>query len=151
MTDDPTKKSTDYEVGYKKPPVEHQFKKGVRHPNRRKKGKAERPDADIGALLNEPVKIKTPDGSRNIIRFEAMIRKLAKQAIEKRNLNACKQFIKLCEEFGITFSPAALRTHGVVHAPPGVVFGDWFDEVTTVDPETGKTMIDDDVVRELLR
>lgn len=151
MTKEPEDNSPDYEVGYKKPPKEHQFKKGVTHPNRRKKDKAERPDIDIGSLLNEPIKVKTPDGSRDMLAFEVATRKLANQAIQKRDLNACKLFFKLCARYGISFSPPELRTGGVVNAPAGVEFGAWFDEVTTVDPETGKKLIDDDVVRELLR
>ncbi len=151
MTKEPEDNSPDYMVGYKKPPREHQFKKGVSRPNRRKKDKADRPDIDIGALLNEPIKVKTPDGLRDMSPFEAMTRKSASQAIQKRNLNACKQFIKLCTEYGITFSVPKLRTTGVLRAPAGVVFGAWIDEVTTVDPETGKTLIDGDVVRELLQ
>ena len=93
----------DNEVGYGKPPKEHQFKPGQSgnikgRPKSRKSGLT-----DISGLLNEPVKVKAGGKVREMGPFEAGFRKLAKRAVDG-DLRAILKFVKYCEEYG-AFAP----------------------------------------------
>lgn len=82
-----------YEVGYRKPPKEHQFKKG-------KSGNPKgRPKKYLSGLsvLEAPVAMKVNGKRREVSAFEAAVRKTAQSAIEGR-LPAIKRFFKHCDE-----------------------------------------------------
>ncbi len=119
MMADKQKPSGDYEVGYAKPPKEHQFQPG-RSGNiggRRKSKKSG--STDISELLNEPVRVTTGGKVREMGSFEAGLRKLAKRAVDK-DLPAILKFIKICEEYGVRAPPPAATGGGVITAPKGV-------------------------------
>jgi hypothetical protein len=65
----------DYEVGYGRPPREHQFKKGEasRNPKGRPRGTT-RPILDLVAVLMQPVTIRIKGKERKVPYPEAMIR-----------------------------------------------------------------------------
>ncbi|KWV91782.1 DUF5681 domain-containing protein [Erythrobacter sp. YT30] len=71
----------DYEVGYKKPPKQHQFKKGNKAAAGRRKSKhRQNADAMLARLLYEKVTVKI-DGKRvQMTRFEAMLRNFLNEA-----------------------------------------------------------------------
>ena len=126
---DKKKPSGDNEVGYGKPPKEHQFKPGQSgnikgRPKSRKSGLT-----DISGLLNEPVKVKAGGKVREMGPFEAGLRKLAKRAVDK-DLRAILKFVKICEEYGGIAPPPAVTGGGVVRAPKGVNFHEWLESVT---------------------
>ncbi len=121
----------DYEVGYRCPPKHAQFKKGQSgnpggRPKSRKSG-----STDISELLNEPVRVKTGEKTRDMPSFEASLRQLVKRALNK-DLRAILKFVKLCEEYGVMTPPA--DTGGVFTAPKGVDFREWFESVTEEVP-----------------
>src|SRR5579884_1685731 len=64
----------DYEVGYGRPPQEHQFKKGAPSPNPRGRPKRKGMDAiDLQRHLMAPVNIKINGKERRMPYFEAFI------------------------------------------------------------------------------
>ncbi|MCH8188201.1 MAG: hypothetical protein IIB66_05780 [Proteobacteria bacterium] len=127
------KPTGDNEVGYGKPPKEHQFKPGQSgnikgRPKSKKSGLT-----DISGLLNEPVKVKAGGKVREMGPFEAGLWKLAKRAVDK-DLRAILKFVKICEEYGAFAPPSAVTGGGVVRAPKGVNFHEWLESVTEEVP-----------------
>ncbi len=123
----------DYEVGYGKPPKEHQFQKG-RSGNVSGRAKAKKPeDIDVGEILSELVEVKQGTAKKQMHPYEVSIRQLAKRALSG-DLRAIKKYIRLCEEFGVITPPPQITGGGVVTAPPGVDFHEWLDNVTEVVP-----------------
>ena len=129
MMEETEKPSGDYEVGYGKPPKEHQFRPGWSGniAGRRKSKKSG--STDISELLNEPVKITTGGKVREMGPFEAGFRKIAKRAVEG-HLPSILKFIKICEEYGVLAPPPAATGGGVFVAPKGVDFHEWLESVT---------------------
>ena len=126
---DKKKPTGDNEVGYGKPPKEHQFKPGKSgnikgRPKSKKSGLT-----DISGLLNEPVKVKAGGKVREMGPFEAGLWKLAKRAVDK-DLRAILKFVKICEEYGVFAPPSADTSCGVVRAPKGVNLNEWLESVT---------------------
>ena len=79
-----TKRKENYEVGYGRPPVEHQFKKGQpsRNPRGRPPSGALRRSASVNELLNEQVTM-TIDGRRKRVPYrEAFIQTLKAKALQ---------------------------------------------------------------------
>ena len=130
---DKKKPTGDNEVGYGKPPKEHQFPKG-KSGNVSGRPKSKKPGStDISGLLNEPVKVKAGDRVREMGPFEAGLWKLAKRAVDK-DLRAILKFVKICEEYGGIAPPPAVTGGGVVRAPKGVNFYEWLESVTEEKP-----------------
>ncbi len=130
---DKKKPSGDNEVGYGKPPKEHQFPKGTSG-NLRGRPKSKKSGlTDISGLLNEPVKVKAGGKVREMGPFEAGLRKLVKRAVDK-DLGAILKFVKICEEYGVIAPPPAATGGGVVRAPKGVNFREWLESVTEEVP-----------------
>ncbi len=130
---DQKKPSGDYEVGYGKPPKKHQFKPG-RSGNIGGRQKSKKSGlTDISKLLNEPVKVKAGGKVREMGPFEASLRKLAKRAVDG-HLPSILKFVKICEEYGGIAPPSAVTGGGVVRAPKGVDFNEWFESVTEEVP-----------------
>ncbi len=122
----------DYEVGYGCPPKHTQFMKGQSgnprgRPKSRKSG-----STVVSELLNEPVRVKTVEKTRDMQSFEAGVRQLALKALNG-DLPAILKFVKLCEEYGVIAPPA--DTGGcVVRAPKGVDLHDGLENVTEEVP-----------------
>jgi hypothetical protein len=118
----------DYEVGYGKPPKRTQFKKGQSGNKKRKSKKDKGELLDVGAVLNESVLIKTPDGQRKVSALEAGLRSLAKRAIKDQDWRAAVQFIKICHEHGVIEPKPQPQVGGVVQIPRGVDEDEWIKE-----------------------
>ncbi len=130
---DKKKPTGDYKVGFARPPVEHQIKKGeIRNPNGRgKSGKTA--STDISALLDEPIKVTAGGIERDMSPFEAGIRQLAKRAVDG-HLPSILKFIRICEEYGVIAPPPATTGGGVITAPKDVSVHEWLNSVTEEVP-----------------
>ncbi len=133
MSKDKKSKGGDYDVGYGKPPKEHQFPKKTSGnlKGRPKSGKSG--STDVSALLNEPVKVKSGGKERDMSPFEAGLRQLARKALGK-NLSAILKFIRISEEYGVIVPPLAVTGGGVFTAPKDVNFQEWLNRVTEEVP-----------------
>ena len=130
---DKKKPTGDYEVGYCKPPRQHQFPKGQSgNPGGPPKSK-KRSKTDVSELLNEPVKVTAGGKEREMSPFEASFRQLAIKAING-NLRAVRKFVKICEEYKILAPPPPVTGSGVLVAPKGVDFYEWLESVTEEVP-----------------
>ncbi len=127
------KPTGDNEVGYGKPPKEHQFKPGQSGNIKGRRKYKKSGLTDVSELLNEPVKVKAGGKVREMGPFEAGLRKLAKRAVDK-DLRAILKFVKICEEYGAFGALPAATGGGVVRGPKGVKFQEWFESVTEEVP-----------------
>ena len=104
---------TEKPVGYKQPPVAHQFKKGVCTNPRGRPRKEERSYTlrqsrrDILRVGNNPTVIKTEKGIKKITLIEAILLRVASKALAGHGPST-RYFL---EEYS-----AALREHNMVHS-----------------------------------
>src|ERR1700720_1800169 len=90
----------DYEVGYGRPPREHQFRKG--EPSRNPKGRPRgaKPAPDLVAALLQPVTIRMQGKERKVCFPEAMIQVAQDKAL-KGDQRAAQMLINLMRELDI--------------------------------------------------
>jgi hypothetical protein len=133
VSKDKKSKGGDYDVGYGKPPKEHQFpeKTSGNLKGRPKSGKLG--STDVSTVLNEPVKVKSGGKEREMSLFEAGLRQLARKALSK-NLPAILKFIRICEEYRVIAPPPAATGGRVITAPKGVDFYEWLNSVSEEVP-----------------
>ena len=129
MASDKKGPGDDYEVGHGRPPVEHQFKKGksgnpAGRP-KRKKGQS----VDAAAILNEPLLVQTAGGPRTMPTYEVVVRRLVERAVNRKDLRAMIEFLKLCETCRLLVPPELEEIGGVYRAPKGVEFRVWTKEM----------------------
>ena len=110
----------DYTVGYKRPPIEHQFKPnylrdGPQNPKSRRKENA----LDIAGIFDKPLRVKRGGKTIAMHPYEAELTSLGKRAL-KGEPRATKLFLKQCEIAGLLDPPPAEQTHGVFVIPRGV-------------------------------
>lgn len=86
----------DYEVGYKRPPRQHQFKKGQRSANPTGRPRGSR-NADLAKVLMEPVLIKIRGRTRKVPYLEAWLQVIKDKAL-KGELKACQILIHLAKQ-----------------------------------------------------
>ena len=105
----------DYEVGYGRPPREHQFRKG--EPSRNPKGRPRdaRPAPDLVAALLQPVTIRMQGKERKVCFPEAMIQVAQDKAL-KGDQRAAQTLINLMRELDIlkpqeVLSPPEIHIH----------------------------------------
>lgn len=90
----------DYDVGYEKPPREHQFKPGQSgNPSGRPK-KAPSLRAAAARAVSRTMMVNGPDGPEEITKMEAMFEAQTNQGI-KGKTGAAKLVIKTCIEQGV--------------------------------------------------
>jgi len=131
--DESTKPEHDYKIGFGRPPKHSQFKKGQSGNPKgppRKKGSG---GVNIADILNRTTTVRNKGRKQQMQPFEIAIRKQLKKALAG-DVAAMIAFIKKCEQHGLINAPA-LSTGGVVTAPPGVDFQQWFSEATEPIPE----------------
>lgn len=124
----------DYEVGYRKPPKQHRFRKGVSGNPRGAPSKRRRTPIDVGGVLNEPLTVKNSGVHQKMAPFEISVRRLVERGLKHKDLNAILEFLDLCESLRLLVPPAVEEGGGVVTAPKGVNFHEWLESVTELVP-----------------
>jgi hypothetical protein len=109
----------EYEVGYRKPPKEHQFKPKHQKTKPTSGGDRKEDSSDIASWLDKPLKVKRGGKSIKMHPHEAMLNSLGKEALSGKP-RATKQFLKCCEIAGLLNAKELEQTHGVFVAPRGV-------------------------------
>src|ERR1700687_4251428 len=99
----------DYEVGYGRPPREHQFKKSEPSRNRKGRPRDARPAPDLVAALFQPVTIRMQGKERKVPFPEAMIQVVEDKAL-KGDQRAAQTLINLMREL-----PQASRVVRAAH------------------------------------
>ncbi len=107
-----------YEVGYRKPPKEHQFKPKHQTTARPNGGERKEDSSDVATWLDKPLNVKRRGKSIKMHPHEAMMISLGKEALNGKP-RATKQFLKYCEIAGLLQATELERTHGVFAVPPG--------------------------------
>lgn len=94
-----TKPKDDYDVGYARPPVEHQFKKGQpsRNPRGRPRTGSQGKAVDVKELLNERVTI-TIDGKRSRVPFNKAFIQMVKAKALQGDTKAMQMIFTLIRE-----------------------------------------------------
>jgi len=100
----------DEKVGYGNPPKYRQFQKGQSGNPKGRPRKKHVDTVDISAVLEEPLRVATAGGERQMSPFEVGTRALAKRALEG-DLNAMICFIQLCEEYQVISPPPPVKSH----------------------------------------
>lgn len=102
MTDDGQRWKGDepYAVGYGKPPADTRFKAGQSgNPKGRQKG-TKSFKATVGAILNETIKVQTPQGTKRITKLEALVHTSLNSAL-KGDAKAADQVLRMAREVGL--------------------------------------------------
>ena len=121
---DPKNKKMDpagnYTVGYKKPPVEHQFKPSyLRDSAQKTKSRRKEKTPDLAGMIEKSVQVKRGGKTINMHPLEAEVTSLGNRAL-KGEPRATKLFLKHCEAAGLLDPPSSEQTHGVFLVPNGV-------------------------------
>jgi hypothetical protein len=133
----------DYGVGYGKPPKHSQFKSGQSgNPNGAPR-KQNREMVDVAATLSEPIAVKKEGKSHEMQPFEASMRSLVRRGLNDGDLGAILKFLENCEKYGVIKPRPEETGGGVIQAPKGVDFNEWFAEVTELVPETSAEEADE--------
>ena len=120
-------------VGYGRPPVKNQFKKGQSgNPKGRPKKKTGE-CIDALSIIEEPLTVKINSKTSQMSPFEIATRKLAQKAVAG-DFRAISKFIRLCEEYSLITPPSNKNEGGVIFAPSGVDFHEWLESVTEEIP-----------------
>jgi hypothetical protein len=134
MTKDNSPPRRDYEVGYGKPPKQHQFKKGQSGNPNGPKPKRQVEQVNVGATLSQPVMVKTNQGKKLLHPLEAMLENLVRRALEDDHLGSLIEVLNIFERYGEFAAPVEVTGGGVVVAPPGRNPHEWLDEVAVFVP-----------------
>ena len=113
----PSKAAGSYTVGYKKPPIEHQFKSKQLGDSPQKIKRARKESVqDIARLFDKPLQVKRGGKTVAVHPYEAELTSLGKRAL-KGEPRATKLFLKRCEIAGLLDPAPAEQTHGVFVIP----------------------------------
>ena len=113
-------KGGDYDVGYGKPPKQHQFPKGTSGNPAGAPSKQKRKPVDVAAVLIEPLAVKNAGIRQKMPPFEVGVRQLVVRALKHKNLPAILEFLELCESYGLMVPPPIEYGSGVLQIPEGV-------------------------------
>jgi len=146
MSKDEKGKGGDYDVGYGKPPKQHQFPKGTSGNPAGAPTKRNREQVDVAAVLSEPLAVKNAGIRQKMPPFEVGVRRLVERALKHKNLSAILEFLELCESNGLMVPPPVEYGGGVVTIPEGVDSHEWvasyLESVSTSSPDADDDEID---------
>ena len=145
MSKDKKGKGGNCDVGYGRPPKEHQFKKGTSGNPAGAPSKRKRKKIDVAAVLNEPLMVKNSGVRRKMPPFEVGVRRLVERALKQKDLNANLEFLELCESFRLLVPPPVDHGGGVICAPKGVSVQKWLESVTELVPASSPDADYDDI------
>lgn len=111
---------SEFKVGYKKPPKEHQFKPKNQTAARRNRERQKENGPDVAALLDKPLKVKRGGKSVRMHPHEAAMISLGKRALNGER-RAAKEFLKQCDIAGLLAPQHVQQNGGVFTVPRGVV------------------------------
>ncbi len=143
MSKDKKGKGGDYDVGYGKPPKEHQFPKGTSGNLAGAPSKRKRKPIDVAAVLKEPLTVKNSGVRTKMHPFEVGVRRQVERGLKQKDLNAILEFLELCESHQLLMPPPANHGGGVIIAPKGVDFDEWLESVTEWVPASSPDSDDD--------
>jgi hypothetical protein len=107
-----------YTVGYRKPPVDHQFKpRHLREGSAVKRARRETA-LDLAGIFEKPVQVKRAGKTIAVHPYEAELTSLGKRAL-RGEPRATKLFLKRCDAAGLLDPAPAEQTHGVFVIPKG--------------------------------
>jgi hypothetical protein len=101
-------KDASYPVGYGKPPVHTQFKKGVSGNSRGKKKGQKGLKAVVEDVFQQKVSIRTARGIRKVTKLDALVQKLMNDALTG-DARAVMHIVRLAKEAGLTQEAAAIE------------------------------------------
>lgn len=133
MTEEQDKQPDDYEVGYRRPPKDTQFKKGeTGNPNGRprKRGAVE---MDVGAILNAPVTVVQDGKPRNMSPKEVELRRILKKAVTG-DLRSIVYLLDQFQKYGALERPKSIHRGGVAVVPSSMPFGMGLDMFNRFGP-----------------
>jgi hypothetical protein len=108
----------EYEVGYKRPPKEHQFKPKQSLKERAKtKSSSKQVELDLAGILDKPLRFKRAGKAVSLHPHEALLTSLGKRAL-KGEARAAKLFLKHCGAAGL-LEPAPVEQTSVFEIPKG--------------------------------
>lgn len=116
MTDDSSEKSSDRNVGYKKPPPNRRFKKGQSGNSRGRPKTRGRETLDLKAILNEPVTVTKDGVTQTMSPKDLELRATLQKAVEKKDFNSIKYLIEQCGKYG-AINPETVQSGGVLRLP----------------------------------
>ncbi len=133
-------KGGDYDVGYGKPPKQHQFPKGTSGNPAGAPSKQKRKPIDVAAVLNELLAVKNSGIRQKMPPFEVGVRRLVERGLKHKNLSAILEFLELCESNGLMVPPPIEYGSGVLQLPKGVSS---LEEWRESDPESVFALLPD--------
>ena len=108
----------DPKVGYCNPPEHSRWKRGQSgNPKGRPKA-TKSGQTDVAEILGEPLSVRQAGTTRKMTPFEVGVRQLVKRALNKNDLKAVLEFVRLCESYGLIAPPQPLEQSGGVLVVP---------------------------------
>jgi hypothetical protein len=112
------KTNGDPKVGYCNPPEHSRWKPG-QSGNRKGRPKSTKSEpTDVAAILDEPLTVRKAGASERMSAFEVGVRQLVKRALNKNDLKAILEFVRLCESHGLIAPAQPLEQSGGVLVVP---------------------------------
>ncbi len=131
MSQDKDISQGDYEVGYGKPPKQHQFGKGQSGNVNGRPKKREVGQANVSEMLSRPILARTKRGMTSIPPNEAAMLTLVSRALKDDHLGSVLTLLEIFEKDGELAMPDNVIGGGVVTAPPGMSPEEWIQSFTS--------------------
>jgi hypothetical protein len=120
---------TDYDVGYRKPPKDHQFPKGQSgNPGGRRPKEKKMEVVDIAEVLERPVTVRIGKTTAKIHPFEVTLRQDVKKALQDKSVQAVVRLIKAFDKAGLFKVPESGQQGGVIFAPKGMTVEEFVND-----------------------
>lgn len=114
MTKRKSPKTSDYEVGYGKPPKASQFK-----PKRSSKRGGKSVQTDVIKVLSEAVDVSRDGVTQTMAPFEISLRAQIKKAVKDRNVSSIMHVLSVAEKYDLSKPAPPTDPRGGVLVVPG--------------------------------